>query len=143
MTKLFTTTALIAALAMPAFAAKPGEGETLAENQTLNFWILDAFKSLDPQLTSSRTDSDMIRQLFEGLLNEDETGAMVNTIAEAVILSALLSYLSPKKSGIVLEFRCCVITLVRLPSTTHASRLPMIAFPIPIHVDARPYFHPN
>ncbi|MDB6179826.1 peptide ABC transporter substrate-binding protein [Paracoccus fistulariae] len=83
MTKLFTTTALIAALAMPAFAAKPGEGETLAENQTLNFWILDAFKSLDPQLTSSRTDSDMIRQLFEGLLNEDETGAMVPGVAES------------------------------------------------------------
>ena len=67
----------------------------------------------------------------------------MNTIAEAVIFSALLPYLSPKKSGIVLEFRCCVITLVRLPSTTHASRLPINAFPSPIHVDARPYFHPN
>ncbi|MBC9245902.1 peptide ABC transporter substrate-binding protein [Paracoccus sp. 11-3] len=86
MTKLFTTTALLAALALPAFApalaAQPGEGETLAENQDLKFWILDAFKSLDPQLTSSRTDSDMIRQLFEGLLNEDSTGAMVPGVAE-------------------------------------------------------------
>lgn len=83
MTRLFTTTALVAALALPAHAAQPAEGEKLAEDQSLSFWILDAIKSADPQLTSSRTDSDMIRQLFEGLMNEDETGAMIPGVAES------------------------------------------------------------
>ena len=67
----------------------------------------------------------------------------MNTITEAVIFIALLSYLSPKKSGIVFDPRCCVITFVRLPSTTQARRLPITAFPIPIQVQAMPYFHPN
>ena len=35
-----------------------------------------------------------------------------NTITDAVILSDLLLYRSPKKSGIVLDPRCCVITFV-------------------------------
>ena len=67
----------------------------------------------------------------------------MNAIADAVILSALLSKRVPKKSGIVLEFRCCVMTFVRLPKMTQASKLPIKAFPRPIQVDARPYFHPN
>ncbi|KGJ03685.1 oligopeptide transport system substrate-binding protein [Paracoccus halophilus] len=83
MTKLFIATALAAVLALPAFAATPAEGEQLAEDQSLDFWILDAIKSLDPQLTSSRTDSDLIRQLFEGLLNEDAKGAMIPGAAES------------------------------------------------------------
>ncbi|MBK4215577.1 peptide ABC transporter substrate-binding protein [Paracoccus caeni] len=87
MTKLFATTALVATLALPAYAAQPAEGETLSDNQSLSFWILDAFKSLDPQLTSSRTDSDMIRQLFEGLMNEDATGAMIPGVAESYEMS--------------------------------------------------------
>ncbi|MCF3974484.1 peptide ABC transporter substrate-binding protein [Paracoccus salsus] len=83
MTKLFATTALAAWLAMPAFGAQPAEGETLADRQEVRYWILDAIKSLDPQLTTTRTDSDMIRQLFEGLMNEDATGAMIPGMAES------------------------------------------------------------
>ena len=48
-----------------------------------------------------------------------------------------------KNSGIVFALRCCVITFVLLPRITHASRLPINAFPIPIQVLAIPYFHPN
>ena len=58
MKKFIVTTALAAALAAPAFAAQPAEGENLADQQGLNYWILDAIKSLDPQLTTTRTDSD-------------------------------------------------------------------------------------
>ncbi len=83
MRKFIVTTALAAALAAPAFAAQPAEGENLADQQGLNYWILDAIKSLDPQLTTTRTDSDMIRQLFEGLMNEDEAGAMIPGAAES------------------------------------------------------------
>lgn len=87
MTKFLATTALITALALPAYAAQPAEGETLSDDQELSFWILDAVKSLDPQLTSSRTDSDVIRQLFEGLMNEDAQGAMVPGAAESYEMS--------------------------------------------------------
>ena len=67
----------------------------------------------------------------------------MNMIQEEMIFMDLLLYLLSKNSGIVLESSFCVISLVLLPSTTHASRDPRIAFPIPIHVDAIPYFHPN
>ncbi|MBU3030227.1 peptide ABC transporter substrate-binding protein [Paracoccus marinaquae] len=83
MTRLATATALAIVLALPSHGATPAEGDNLAENQELSFWILDAIKSLDPQITSSRTDSDMIRQLFEGLLNEDAKGAMIPGAAES------------------------------------------------------------
>ncbi|MDP0929332.1 peptide ABC transporter substrate-binding protein [Paracoccus onubensis] len=83
MTKFFATTALVTVLSLPVYAAQPAEGEKLAEDQSLSFWILDAIKTLDPQLTESRTDSDMIRQLFEGLMTQDDTGAMVPGMAES------------------------------------------------------------
>lgn len=35
------------------------------------------------------------------------------------------------------------MTFILRPRTTQASRLPITAFPIPIHVLAIPYFHPN
>ena len=57
----------------------------------------------------------------------------------AATLSALLSNLLPKKSGIVFESRCFVMTLVRRPRTIHARSEPMTALPIPIHVEDTPY----
>ena len=83
MTKFLLSTALIAALAMPAAAATPAAGETLADDQTMNFWILDAIKSLDPHKNTDVSGSDVLRQLFEGLMNEDSKGAMVPGVAES------------------------------------------------------------
>lgn len=83
MTKFFATTALVASLAMPAFAVQPAEGEQLAENQVYNFWLLDAIKSVDPAKNTDVEGSDVLRQLFEGLMNEDEKGAMVPGVAES------------------------------------------------------------
>ena len=67
----------------------------------------------------------------------------MNVITDAAILSVGESNLLPKKSGIVAESRCCVMILVRLPSTTQATREPKSAFPMPTHVAEIPYFHPN
>ncbi|UXU80397.1 peptide ABC transporter substrate-binding protein [Paracoccus sp. SMMA_5_TC] len=81
MTRLFLTTALVAGLAMPAMAVQLGEGEKLAENQSYTFWLLDAIKTTDPHKDTDVAGSDVIRQLFEGLLNEDATGAPIPGVA--------------------------------------------------------------
>lgn len=83
MTKLFATTALLTALAMPAWAVQPAEGETLAENQTYTYWLLDAIKSLDPAKNTDVEGSDALRSLFEGLMIEDAAGNMIPGVAES------------------------------------------------------------
>ena len=67
----------------------------------------------------------------------------INTITEAATFNGTDSNLLPKKSGIVLASRGCVITLVLLPRTFHASSEPINALPSPAQVDARPKFQPN
>ena len=67
----------------------------------------------------------------------------MNTITEAAILSFSELKRLPKKSGIVFESMCCVITLVLLPRIIQARREPKSALPIPIQVEARPKFQPN
>ena len=44
---------------------------------------------------------------------------------------------------IVDEEKCLDITLVLFPRRIHASKEPIIALPIPIHVAERPYLYPN
>ena len=61
MTKLFLTTALAACMALPAVtavAATPAPGEKLAAQQSYNYWLLDAIKTLDPQKNTDREGSD-------------------------------------------------------------------------------------
>ncbi|MDN5567255.1 MAG: ABC transporter substrate-binding protein, partial [Paracoccus sp. (in: a-proteobacteria)] len=87
MTKLFTTTALLAALALPAYAVQPADGETLADSQTYTYWLLDAIKSLDPAKNTDVEGSDALRSLFEGLMNEDAKGEMVPGVAESYEVS--------------------------------------------------------
>lgn len=83
MSKLFTTTALLAALTLPAQAVQPAAGETLADSQTYTYWLLDAIKTLDPAKNTDVEGSDVLRQVFEGLMNEGPTGAMVPGVAES------------------------------------------------------------
>lgn len=90
MKKLLLTSALSCALALPALtatAAVVAPGDTLAETQEANIWVLDAFKSLDPQKNTDRTGSDLLRQIFEGLLIEDASGAMIPGTAESYVES--------------------------------------------------------
>ena len=81
-------------------------------------------------------DSPLYKEAVYGIRN-------TKVITDAAIFNELFPNLFSKKSGMVLEFKCCVITLVRRPRTTQAMRDPSMALPIPAQVDAIPYFHPN
>ena len=70
-------------------------------------------------------------------------GLELARINEAAVRSAGEQYRLAKKSGMVALSRCLVITRVRRPSTTQASRLPIRALPRPIQVAATPKFQPN
>ena len=61
----------------------------------------------------------------------------------AMTRSPWLSKRVPKKSGMVRELMCWVISFVRRPSTSQASSEPMTALPMPIQADEMPYFQPN
>ena len=68
--KLRTTlasSALALSLAFQAQAADVPEGVNLAEDQSYTFWLLDAIKSMDPQINTDVEGSDVLRNLFEGL----------------------------------------------------------------------------
>lgn len=87
MNKFMLTTALALSIALPATAAQLPEGTTLADKQEYNFWLLDAIKTLDPAKNTDVSGSDVLRQLFEGLYNEDAKGAMVPAVATDYTLS--------------------------------------------------------
>lgn len=77
--QLLLSTILGFGLAGAALAAgtHPETGEALADAQSFSFWLLDSITTLDPQLIESVEDSDVARQLFEGLYTEGPTGDLV------------------------------------------------------------------
>ncbi len=87
--KKFTKAALVAVLAgataLTAFSASaakhPVTGEELAADQTYTYRMLDGIPSLDPQIVEDVTGSEIIRDLFEGLLNQDAKGNLVPGVA--------------------------------------------------------------
>lgn len=87
MTKFLMSTALACVLALPAAAATVAEGDTLADKQEYRYWLLDAIKTTDPQKNTDVEGSDVLRQLFEGLMNEDAKGAMVPGVATEYTMS--------------------------------------------------------
>lgn len=87
MNKLLLTTVLSVGLALPAIAAQVQPGETLAENQEYTYWLLDAIKSMDPQINTDVEGSGVLRSLFEGLYNEDQDGGLVPGVATSHELS--------------------------------------------------------
>lgn len=87
MNKLLLSTALSIGLALPAVAATVAEGDKLAENQNYTYWLLDAIKSMDPQINTDVEGSGVLRSLFEGLYNEDQKGALVPGVATGYDLS--------------------------------------------------------
>ncbi len=74
--------ASLALMGTSAYAAKVPEGVVLAEDQTFTYRDLDEFSSLDPQIVEDVSGSAIIRDLFEGLLNEDADGNLVPGVAE-------------------------------------------------------------
>ena len=64
-----------------AQATHPETGEALAEDQTFTYRFLDQFPTVDPQLIEEVSGSHVARQLFEGLMNQDEEGELVPGVA--------------------------------------------------------------
>jgi oligopeptide transport system substrate-binding protein len=53
----------------------------LAEDQTFTYRILDEHSSLDPQVVEDVTGSEVVRDLFEGLMNQDSEGNLIPGVA--------------------------------------------------------------
>ncbi|MAX74029.1 peptide ABC transporter substrate-binding protein [Alterinioella nitratireducens] len=75
---LLMTTALAVGLSGAAFAQEthPETGETLAEDQTFSYRLLDQFPTIDPQLIEETAGGHVARQIFEGLLTQDDQGEL-------------------------------------------------------------------
>ncbi|WP_254702048.1 peptide ABC transporter substrate-binding protein [Roseivivax sp. THAF30] len=82
LTALLSSTVLTGA-ATAAFAqdTHPETGEELAEDQTFTYRLLDDVSSLDPQIVEDVDGSDVVRDLFEGLMNQDAQGNLVPGVA--------------------------------------------------------------
>ncbi|WP_299649144.1 peptide ABC transporter substrate-binding protein [uncultured Jannaschia sp.] len=76
-TLLASTAFLLAApLATTAFAAEVAEGDTLAEDQSFSYRLLDQFPTIDPQLIEETAGGHVARQVFEGLLTQNADGTL-------------------------------------------------------------------
>ncbi|PIE07653.1 MAG: oligopeptide ABC transporter substrate-binding protein OppA [Rhodobacterales bacterium] len=70
------------ALASPALAAGTApNGKPLADDQTFTYRVLDEHTSVDPQIVEDVTGSEIVRDLFEGLYNQDADGNLVPGVA--------------------------------------------------------------
>ena len=82
---LFTGTAvaLISATAALAdgHATHPVTGETLASDQSFTYRDLDESPSIDPGLAEDSAGGDILRDLFEGLYNQDAAGNLEPGVA--------------------------------------------------------------
>lgn len=86
--RLLFSALLSATLALPALAdGHMIDGETLADEQVFTYRILDDIKSFDPQINTDVSGSEIMRDLFEGLMNEDATGTLIPGAAESYELS--------------------------------------------------------
>ena len=70
-------------IAGAAFAAgtHPVTGEQLADDQTFIYRVLDEHSSVDPQVVEDVSGTEIVRDLFEGLMNQDEDGNLVPGVA--------------------------------------------------------------
>lgn len=62
---------------MLAAGTHPTSGETLADDQTFTYSILDEHSSVDPQIVEDVSGADIVRDLFEGLMNQDADGNLI------------------------------------------------------------------
>jgi oligopeptide transport system substrate-binding protein len=83
---VLTATVAVYALATGfalAEATHPVTGEKLSDNQTYTYRDLDSLPTIDPQLIEDSAGHDIARNLFEGLMNQDEKGEVVPGVAES------------------------------------------------------------
>lgn len=65
-----------------AFAAnRVPVGTKLADDQTFTYRVLDEHSSVDPQVVEDTIGSELVRDLFEGLMNQDEEGNLEPGVA--------------------------------------------------------------
>lgn len=74
---LLSTSMLVGA----AFAANVPAGTQLADDQTFTYRVLDEHSSVDPQVVEDVSGSEIVRDLFEGLFNQDADGNLVPGVA--------------------------------------------------------------
>jgi len=74
--------ASFAVMGLSAQAADVPDDVTLAEDQTFTYRVLDEHSSVDPQIVEDVSGSEIVRDLFEGLLNQDAEGNLVPGVAE-------------------------------------------------------------
>ena len=74
-----TLLASAAVLCLPSLApaAEIQPGDTLAEDQTFSYSLLDQFPTIDPQLVEETAGGHVARQLFEGLTRQDADGNLI------------------------------------------------------------------
>ena len=81
-------TALVAwASFAAAQATHPVTGEALAADQTFTYRILDDFPSIDPGVAEDVSGGEVIRDLFEGLMNQDAEGNLEPGVATGYTVS--------------------------------------------------------
>ncbi|CAN0587381.1 unnamed protein product, partial [Ectocarpus sp. 12 AP-2014] len=64
-----------------AAGTHPETGEALADDQTFTYRVLDELSSLDPQIVEDVIGAEFSRDLFEGLMNQDEDGNLEPGVA--------------------------------------------------------------
>ncbi|MGJ8583353.1 MAG: peptide ABC transporter substrate-binding protein [Marinosulfonomonas sp.] len=74
------STTFISSAALAA-GTHPTTGEPLAEDQTFIYRVLDEHSSVDPQVVEDVSGAEIVRDLFEGLMNQDEDGNLVPGVA--------------------------------------------------------------
>lgn len=79
--RTFTALLLSTALATAALAADVPEGVKLADQQVFTYRVLDEFSSFDPQVVEDVNGSEVVRDLFEGLYNQNAAGEIVPGVA--------------------------------------------------------------
>ena len=70
-----------------AAGTHPVTGEALAEHQIFTYRVLDEHSSVDPQIVEDVSGSDVVRDLFEGLMNQDAQGRLVPGTATGFTVS--------------------------------------------------------
>lgn len=84
-TLLATTSAILIAASGTAFAEShathPVTGEPLASEQTFTYRVGDESPSIDPGMTEDSDGGDAVRDLFEGLFNQDAAGNLEPGVA--------------------------------------------------------------
>ena len=73
--------ATFAASSVFAAGTHPVTGESLADDQTFTYSLLDEFTTADPQMVEDVSGSYFVRDLFEGLMNQDADGNLIPGVA--------------------------------------------------------------